>query len=108
MIYEYRRYEVAPGKMKDLHARFKNHTIRLFEKHGLNVVVFWNSTIGESTNCLTYILRFDSLAAREKAWADFLADEEWQRVFENSNKNGQIVLKVENKIFSPTEYSPLP
>lgn len=107
MIYEYRRYEVSPGKMKDLHKRFKEHTIKLFEKHGLNVVAFFSPMIGEATNCLVYILKFENLAAREKAWTEFLADKEWQKVFEESNKNGQIVVKVENKIFSPTEYSPI-
>ncbi len=108
MIYEYRRYEVAPGRINDLHARFRDHTLELFRKHGLEVVVMWNSVIGEATNCLTYVLKFEDLASREKAWASFLADEEWKQVFRESNKNGQIVIKVDNKIFSPTDYSPVP
>lgn len=107
MIYEMRRYETSPGKMPELHERFRKYTIRLFEKHGMKPVAFWTSVIGEASNCLTYVLQFENLAAREKAWAAFLADEEWIKVFKKSNENGQIVVKVDNKIFAPTDYSPL-
>ena len=62
--------------------------------------------IGEATNCLTYVLEFENLAAREKAWSSFLADPEWKKVYSESNQNGQIVIKVENRIFTPTDYSP--
>lgn len=107
MIYEFRRYEVAPGKMEELHERFRKYTLKLFKKHGLKVVAFWTPVIGEATNCLTYILEFESLAAREAAWKAFLNDEEWKQIYKQSNASGQIVIKVENRIYSPTDYSPL-
>lgn len=107
MIYEYRTYEVSPGKMNDLKKRFREHTIKLFEKHDMKVIAFFDPIIGESTNHLTYILAFKDLAHREKSWENFMNDEEWIKVFNKSNENGQIVVKVENKIFKPTDFSPL-
>lgn len=107
MIYEYRTYETAPGKMGDLQKRFRNYTLKLFEKHNMKVIAFFNPIIGEPSNHLTYILAFEDLAHRESAWKDFMNDEEWQKVYHESNKNGQIVIKVENKIFEPTDFSPL-
>lgn len=106
MIYELRRYEVAPNKMSDLHNRFRNHTIRLFKKHGITPVLFLQPVIGEASNIFTYIVRFESLAEREKAWDAFMKDKERIDIWQKSNENGQIVLKIENKILSSTEYSP--
>lgn len=95
------------GKMGDLFERFRKHTIALFEKHGMKIIGFFSPVIGDQTNCLTYILAYENLAAREKSWNAFLADEEWKKVYKESNSNGQIVVKVENAIFSPTDFSPL-
>lgn len=107
MIYEFRTYEVAPGRMGDLLDRFRNYTLKLFEKHDMKVIAFFNPVIGESSNHLNYILAFDNLNHRENSWKNFMADEEWKNVYKNSNTNGQIVIKVENKIFEPTDFSPL-
>ena len=107
MIYEYRTYEVVPGRMGDLLKRFREHTLRLFDKHDMKVIAFFTPIIGEATNHLTYILAFENLAHRETAWKNFMQDDEWQSVYEKSNSKGQIVVKVENKIFAPTDFSPL-
>lgn len=107
MIYEYRVYDVAPGRMEDLHNRFRNYTLELYAKHGIKVIAFFTSVIGESSDRLTYILAFDNLDHREKAWASFFADPDWQRVYRESNANGQLVLRFKNRIFKPTDYSPL-
>jgi hypothetical protein len=106
MIYEARVYEVAPGRMPDLHDRFRRHTLRLFERHGLHPVGFFNTEIGVGSDRLTYLLRFDSLAHREKAWAAFLEDPEWQEVSALSNQPGQLVLRITSSILRPTDYFP--
>ena len=106
MIYELRSYEVLPGRMPAMHARFQNHTIGIFRKHGIEVVGFWDVVIGTS-NVLHYILRFDDLGHRERAWATFLADPDWLRVRAESEKDGPIVARIRTEIWRPTPYSPM-
>ena len=106
MIYELRSYEVVPGRMPAMHARFQNHTIGIFRKHGIEVVGFWDVVIGTS-NVLHYILRFDDLGHRERAWATFLTDPDWQRVRAESEKDGPIVARIRTEIWRPTPYSPM-
>ncbi len=107
MIFEYRIYEVAPGRMQDLHERFKNHTIKIFEKHGITPVAFFTSEIGGYSDQLTYILSFNNHEHREKCWKNFFADTEWQKVKKDSEAAGPLVLRLKNTIFNPTEYSPI-
>ncbi len=106
MIYELRSYEVVPGRMAALHARFQTHTLGFFRKYGIKVVGFWEAAIGTS-NVLHYLLAFDDLAHRERAWNAFIADKEWQRVRDESQRDGPIVARVRNEIWQPTAYSPL-
>ena len=73
MIYEYRAYYALPGRMPDIQKRFNDVTMKLFAKHGIKVVGFWDTIVGES-NELVYICAFDDLAHRQKAWAAFQAD----------------------------------
>jgi NIPSNAP len=104
MLYELRSYEVVPGRMPALHARFQNHTLGFFAKHGIKAVGFWEAAIGES-NVLHYILAWESLAQRERAWGAFMADPEWLRVREESQRDGPILARVRNEIWQPTAYS---
>ena len=106
MIYELRIYHVMPGKMADINNRFKNHTMKLFEKHGVKVVGFWETVVGESDE-LIYITAFDDLAHREKAWGSFANDPEWIKIKSESEANGVLVARVTNKLLRPTEYSPI-
>jgi len=108
MIYELRMYDAVPGKLPALNQRFAEVTLRLFEKHGLKVVGFWQTSVGENTtNRLTYMLAFDDDAQRASAWASFLGDPERQRAFAESEKDGPIVERITNQILRPTPYSPL-
>jgi len=100
MIYELRRYEVAPGRMSELHERFEKHTLRL-------LVAFWTSLVGEDPNCLTYLLQFENLEAQKQAWDLFMKDEERIEIWNKSNENGKLVVNIISKTLSPTEYSPL-
>ena len=107
--FEIRTYTAAPGKLEELHARFRNHTMKLFKKHGMEVVGFWGPTDKEkgSENTLVYVLAFPSREARDKAFRDFGADPEWQKARDESEKNGKLTEKVESVILMATDYSPI-
>jgi hypothetical protein len=107
MIYEWRVYEIIPGKKKALNDRFANHTLRLFEKHGMSVVGFWENAIGGRSNTLYYMLAFKNLDHLETAWKSFGSDPEWQKVASDSEKDGPIVAKITNMALKPTQYSPM-
>ncbi len=107
MIYEWRVYETIPGKRKALNERFAKHTMRLFQKHGIEVVGFWESKIGGTTNTLYYMLAFEDLAHLDDAWNNFRKDPEWQKVAEESEKEGPLVARVTNMVLTPTEFSPM-
>jgi hypothetical protein len=106
MIYEYRAYYAAPGKMADIQRRFADVTMKLFKKHDIQVVGFWEPIVGES-NELVYICAFRDFDHRQKAWASFQADPEWQAARKASEANGPLLERVVNKIWKPTAYSPL-
>jgi NIPSNAP len=105
-LYEYRVYEVVPGRLPALNRRFQEITLNYFEKHGIGVVGFFEEVVG-TTNELHYILRFDDLAHREKAWGAFQADEGWIRDRAETEKDGPIVARVRNRFWRPTPYSPM-
>jgi NIPSNAP len=106
MIYEYRAYYALPGRMPDIQKRFADVTMKLFAKHGIKVIGFWDTVVGEN-NELVYICAFNDLAHREKAWAAFQADPEWQAARKASEANGPLLEKVINKIWKPTPFSPI-
>ena len=106
MLYELRMYEVIPGRMPAMHARFKNHTVGLFEKHGIKVIGFWEALVGTS-NVLNYIIAFENMAHREQAWTAFQNDPEWIKARDESHRDGLIVARVRNELWQPVDYSPL-
>ncbi len=107
MIYELRIYTAHPGKMAALQARFRDHTVGLFEKHGMTNVGYWVNTIGGRNDELWYMLSYDDLAARQTAWAAFAADPEWQKARAESEADGPLAHHIENRIMTPTDFSPL-
>ena len=106
MIYEYRRYDVMPGRLTDLTNRFERHTLRIWRRCGIEVVGFWTADVGES-NVLHYLLSWKNIEHRERLWDRFVADEEWIRVKEASEAAGQLVRRVHNELWAPTSFSPL-
>ncbi|MPZ49304.1 MAG: NIPSNAP family protein [Dehalococcoidia bacterium] len=106
MIYELRVYDAVPGKLPALNARFEKVTMGYFAKHGLKVAGFWADEVGTS-NRLTYLLAFEDMAARDTAWAAFRADQERLKVFEETERDGPLVARIENTIMRPTAYSPM-
>ena len=106
MIYELRIYDAIPGKLPALNDRFAKITLGYFEKHGIKSIAYWTDVIGIS-NRLTYLLAFDDLAHRDRAWAAFGADAERIAAFAETERDGPLVARVENKIMRPTPYSPM-
>jgi len=106
MIYEWRAYETMPGKMAALNERFEKYTNQLFAKHGIKTVGFWTADIGEH-NILYYMLTYESLAAREKAWCSMLSDPDFDKSMMLTERDGPLVAKYSNSILKPTSYSPM-
>ena len=107
MIYELRVYTAMPGKMAALQARFRDHTLRLFEKHGMKNIGYWTNEIGGRSDELLYMLAHEDFSARQQAWASFRADPDWQAARNESEKDGPLVHHLENRILNPTSFSPL-
>ncbi|NNE92966.1 MAG: NIPSNAP family protein [Verrucomicrobiales bacterium] len=106
-VYEMRTYTATPGNLDNLHARFRDHTVKIFEKHGMTNVGYWVPKSNES-NQLIYLLSYPDKDARDKAWAAFRKDEVWKKAYAESTKDGKLVAKVDSVFLKPTEYSPKP
>lgn len=106
-VFELRTYTTEEGRLEALQSRFRDHTLRIFAKHGMEVVGFWVPT--DVPNTLIYVMAYPSVEARAAAWKAFGADPEWQKVAADSQKDGQILVKggVKSVIMTPTDYSPI-
>ena len=104
-LQELRIYDAMPGKMPDLNNRFKNHTMALFEKHGIENVAYWTDVVGTS-NRLTYMLGYPDLAGREKGWSGFQSDPAWQTARAASEENGALVRVSKHSMLRLADYSP--
>ena len=108
-VFEMRTYYAAPGKLEDLQARFRNHTVKLFEKHGMTNIGYWvpvDEKTGQPTgNTLVYILAYPNAEARAKAWDGFRADPAWAAARNESEKNGKLVEKIDSVFLKATDYS---
>lgn len=107
-VFELRTYTTHEGKLEALHARFRNHTMRLFERHGMTNVAYWSPQdppLAAST--LIYILAHTSREAAAKSWDAFRKDPEWQKARAESEAAGPIVSRVESVFMDATAYSPM-
>ena len=107
-VFELRTYTAPEGKLDALHTRFRDHTMRIFQKHGMTNIGYWtpqDTTLRENT--LVYLLAHPTRAAADQAWRDFSADPEWQRVSEESQRDGRIVSQVVRMYLDPTDFSPM-
>ena len=104
-VQELRVYDTLPGRLPALHDRFANHTMALFERHGIQNVAYWTEDVG-TNNRLVYMLGYDSLGDREKSWASFGADPDWKKAREASEADGSIVRRSRHRIMRLTDYSP--
>jgi hypothetical protein len=107
-VFEMRTYYASPGKMKALHERFRNHTNKLFVKHGMTLIGFWSPIDPKQADeKMVYILAYPSKAAADKSWKDFQNDPDWKAAKAASEKDGKLVAKVESVYLNPTDYSPI-
>src|SRR5207247_6349759 len=107
-VYELRTYTAPEGKLSEIDKRFRDHTMRIFKKHGMENVGYWHpQDAPDSSSTLIYIVSHKNRDAAKKSWADFQADPEWQKVSTESQVNGRIVSKVVSVFMDPTDYSAL-
>jgi len=107
-VYEIRTYVTPDGKLENLNSRFRDHTVKLFEKHGMkNIVYGVPSDTPASSNTLIYLLQHDSREAAKASWAAFGKDPEWIKARTASEVNGKLTTKVESIFIEPTDYSPM-
>jgi hypothetical protein len=104
MIYEYRSYEAVPGRLDDVDARFRDLTIKIFERLGIQTAGFWTAA---DPDRLVYLLKWTDTAERDVKWKQFLADGEWKAGKAASEANGPIVTGNHSEYWTPTSYSAL-
>ncbi len=103
--YEMRTYFAPPGKLDELHARFRDHTMNLFQKHGMQNIAYWVPA-NNTNNTLVYLLAYPNRPARDASWKAFMADPDWKAVVKTTEANGKIVAKVEQIFLQRTDFSP--
>jgi hypothetical protein len=104
-VFELRTYTTHPGKLDDLHKRFRDHTMALFKKHGMTNVIYW--VPADRPNTLVYLLSHASEQAGRDSFTAFRNDPVWQKALAESHRNGELVAKVESVYVRPTDYSPV-
>jgi len=108
-VYEMRTYTAPDGKLEALKTRFRDHTVRLFERHGITNIGYWTpADAPASANTLVYIIAHNSREAAKASWAAFNADPEWQKARTASMVDGQsLTTKVESVFLNPVDFSKL-
>lgn len=105
-VFELRTYHTPDGKLDDLLARFRDHTVDLFNKHGMTSIGYWVPTDEPlKGKTLIYILAHPSRESAKANWAAFRNDPEWKKVAAASEANGKIVEKVDSEFMEPTDFS---
>jgi hypothetical protein len=118
-VFELRTYTTEAGRLPDLNARFRDHTLKLFEKHGMTNVCYWNLAADQkgaksalvASNTLIYLLTHKSEEAAKASFDAFRADPAWVAAKEASEKKagGSLTIKdgVKAEVLVPTDYSPV-
>ena len=106
-VFELRTYYAEPGKFEALSDRFRNGSVELFIKHGMEVVGFWEVSDPDQAapETLVYLLAFPSREAADVSWTAFRADPEWQSMRERTETDGPLAAKIESVFLNPTDYS---
>jgi hypothetical protein len=104
-VYELRTYTCFPDRLPNLITRFKDHTVKLFERHGMENIFYFTSIEKEGQSKLVYLLAHKSEEAATKSWAAFRSDPEWLAARDASEKDGKIVEKVESVFLKPLSFS---
>ena len=104
-VFEMRTYICLPGRLEALKARFRDHTIRIFKKHGMESIGYWVPQNEGKDTTLIYIIAHASRDQATKNWADFRNDPEWKKVAADSEASGKIVEKVISVFMDPADFS---
>ncbi len=107
MVYEYRRYVAQSGKLAALHDRLQNEMPALFQRHGMDVVGYWEPVVGTLGDEIHYLLRWSSMDECGRNWSALLSDEDWHRVKRESEADGPLLACVETQFWKTTSYSPI-
>jgi hypothetical protein len=105
MLYELRIYHMHPGRLPAIHERFSEHTLALFDRHGIKIVDFWEDADGKDT--IYYTLEHEDRASRDKNFESFSNDPEWKAVRTASELDGPIVSSIEVYFMNRVPYSPI-
>lgn len=107
-VYELRTYTTNEGKLKNLNARFRDHTVKLFKKHGMESIGYWVPTDEKkSKNTLVYVIKHKSRDAAKESWKAFIADPDWKKVAKQSQEDGKILAKKPESVYmKAADYSP--
>jgi hypothetical protein len=108
-VFELRTYTTNEGKLPALNARFRDHTMKFFDKYNMKNIGYWTPMDGPTAqNTLVYIIAHESRDAAKASWASFNADPDWVKVRNDSQAAGTILAKPPDSVFlTPTDYSPL-
>jgi NIPSNAP protein len=109
-VFEIRTYTTPPGKLEALKARFRDHTIKVFDKYGMKSIGYWVPQDAPlKDNTLIYVLSHESREAAAKSWASFRADPDWIKAKAESEKDGALTIPqgVTSVFVDPTDFSPL-
>jgi len=105
LLFELRTYTANEGKLEALHSRFRDHTMGLFEKHGMKNIGYWIPV--DKADTLTYLIAHKSQATVEASWKAFVEDPVWKKVYTDSIADGALVKKIDNSFMQATDYSPI-
>lgn len=104
-VFELRTYTTPPGKLEALKSRFRDHTVQIFDKHGMTSIGYFVPMDEPAKDTLIYILAHPSREAAAKSWAEFRADPDWVKAKAESEKDGPLTTKVESVFMTPTDFS---
>lgn len=105
-VFELRTYTTPPGKLDALKSRFRDHTVQIFNKHGMTSIGYWVPADGPTAeNTLIYVLAHQSREAATKSWAEFRTDPDWVKAKAESEKDGPLTTKVESVFLNPADFS---
>jgi hypothetical protein len=106
-VYELRIYHAAPGQLAELLARFREHTVKLFDRHGMKSVAYWTPVDEpQKSDTLVYILQHPSREEAAANWKSFQDDPEWKSVKEKSEANGKLAESIDSTYLALTNFSP--
>lgn len=108
-VFEMRTYTAADGKLASLDARFRDHTLALFARHGITNLGYFHPTDPDkgAASTLVYFLAYPSREAATASWQKFRDDPDWVKARTASEKDGKLTTKVESVFLIPTDFSPL-